>query len=201
MTNLITHNLFPTPVGITHIQNPVTEFEYKWIESLNKQLNKGNLTSVNTYIFNEKCMERIALFCEEGLNNFFQEVYKPANPNTKLRITQSWANYTNINEYHHTHTHPNSFISGVFYVDTNEQDKIIFYKPDQSFRISANEFNHWNSISWWMPTEPNSLLLFPSTLHHGVDPKETEGTRISISFNTFLTGEIGEGEFLTQLFL
>jgi hypothetical protein len=44
-------------------------------------------------------------------------------------ITQSWANYTKKNQYHHTHEHPNSFISGVLYINANEaHDKITMHK-------------------------------------------------------------------------
>jgi hypothetical protein len=32
-------------------------------------------------------------------------------------ITQSWLNYTETNQYHHKHEHPNSLVSGVFYVN------------------------------------------------------------------------------------
>ena len=33
--------------------------------------------------------------------------------------------------------------------------------------------------------------MFPSNLNHAVQTKKTDGTRISLSFNTFLKGELG----------
>ena len=45
------------------------------------------------------------------------------------------------------------------------------------------------------------LIIFPSHLTHMVQTKQGDGTRISISFNTFLKGYIGSDESLTGLHL
>ena len=46
-----------------------------------------------------------------------------------LKITQSWINFTKKGEYHHPHAHPNSLISGVFYVEA-DKDKAESNKAD-----------------------------------------------------------------------
>ena len=43
------------------------------------------------------------------------------------------------------------------------------------------------------------LVLFPSSLTHMVETVQGEATRISLSFNTFPVGSIGEGVDLTGL--
>ena len=46
-------------------------------------------------------------------------------------ITQSWLNYTETKQFHHRHEHPNSIVSGVFYINCHEEfDKIKFFKKD-----------------------------------------------------------------------
>jgi len=43
--------------------------------------------------------------------------------------------------------------------------------------------------------------LFPSNLTHMVETVQTEDTRISIAFNTFLEGVVGDNKTLTELLL
>jgi len=193
-------NLFPSPLGIYTFPEPVNKKELNIIESFEKSPNKGNLVTKSTAVFEKKGMERIAAFCEQTVNLHFIQTFAPKNPNLKLRITQSWANYTETDQWHHRHSHANSVLSGVFYVQTHEEtDKIVFYRQNAPFSVTPKDFNSWNSTSWWWPTPPNTLLLFPSTLEHSVDVKQTTGTRISISFNTFFVGDIGEENDLTHL--
>jgi uncharacterized protein (TIGR02466 family) len=107
-------------------------------------------------------------------------------------------------EFHHKHTHPNSFISGVFYFQTNDEtDKIYFFEDSyKQFKIPAREFNNYNSDSWWLPSVTGQLLLFPSRMTHMVETRlETQYTRMSMSFNTFLVGKLGSGDELTELIL
>ena len=47
----------------------------------------------------------------------------------------------------------------------------------------------------------SSLILFPFSLERGVDKKKGTNTRISLSFNVFIKGKIGENAILTELVL
>jgi uncharacterized protein (TIGR02466 family) len=128
------------------------------------------------------------------------ETHKPST-NVSLKITQSWANYAKNGQEHTTHLHQNSIISGVFYVNTNQNDKIIFYRNTslRHFKIETEEYNSWNSDELWFSSEEGNLLLFPSLLAHRVPEVIGEKERISISFNSFFSGEIGDDRNLTQL--
>ena len=48
--------------------------------------------------------------------------------NIKIYITQSWLNYTNFKQYHHAHSHNNSFVSGVFYLKADKNFDFISFK-------------------------------------------------------------------------
>lgn len=197
---MILNNLFPTPVAQFNLGSEMTIEELTFISQLKLRANKLNATSEDTYIFKYPEMKRIANFCNESLQEYFKAIYNPRY-DTKLYITQSWANYTNKGQEHHKHRHANSIISGVFYVQAiKEVDKLIFETPTvPAFSIATNEFNLYNSEAWWIGVETGTLLLFPSYLAHMVEKVETEGTRISVSFNTFFKGHIGENENLTRL--
>ena len=197
---MITHNLFPTPVSYFEFGSELTEIESNFIKNQETRNNDGNLTSVNNNLFDSPELAEIARFCEESLNEYFKEIVSPKF-DVQPYITQSWANYTSKGQWHHKHQHPNSFISGVFYVQAQlDIDKIFFYKDGyQQLKLPAETFNLYNSDSWWLGVKTGQLILFPSHLTHMVQTVETDETRISISFNTFLKGNIGSDMELTGL--
>jgi uncharacterized protein (TIGR02466 family) len=109
-------------------------------------------------------------------------------------------NYSEPGQYHHKHAHPNSFVSGVFYIQTNPNDKIFFYRDGYSqIKFPPAEWNSWNSESWWFEAITGRLILFPSSLTHMVPTVEGEDVRVSLSFNTFPAGTVGEEMDLTGL--
>lgn len=142
---------------------------------------------------------------EKILNEFFKEVYKPKD-NVKIYITQSWLNITKKDMYHHVHYHPNSFLSGVFYISALEKDCIEFYISNQmqdSFikTFDVSSYGSFNSPLIWFPVEDSLLTIFPSYLQHGVPVNNTNKDRVSLSFNTFLKGTLGSKERATELIL
>ena len=118
-------------------------------------------------------------------------------------ITQSWINYTETNQFHHRHFHYNSYVSGVFYVDAKKEvDQITFYRRGQkTFELSVARYNDFNSASWWCSIQTGDVILFPSSLHHGVETKKGPDTRISLSFNVFFKGKIGTATSDIELIL
>ena len=197
-----THNLFPTAVTYFDFGSKLTDLELKFITEQETRNNDGNTTSVNNNLFESAELAEVARFCEESLQQYFKEVYAPKHDVIPY-ITQSWANYTKKGQWHHKHEHPNSFISGVFYVQAQKDiDKIYFYKNGyQQIKVPTESFNLYNSESWWLGVETGQLILFPSHLTHMVQTVEKDKTRISISFNTFLKGYIGNDLELTGLHL
>lgn len=195
-------NLFPTPIGFYELDKALSDKEVKFIKDLETRDNDGNTTSVDNYLLKSKEMKGIAAFVSQCVQDYFQTVYQPKHK-VKPYVTQSWANYTNKGQWHHKHSHPNSFISGVFYVAADAtKDRIYFYKDGyQQIKVPTENWNHWNSESWWFPVKTGKLVLFPSWLTHMVETVQAENTRISIAFNTFLEGIVGDNQKLTELLL
>ena len=119
-------------------------------------------------------------------------------------ITQSWINYTETNQFQHKHSHPNSYISGVFYISADKKvDSVTFYKSyrEETIKLNINKYNMFNSTSFKFPVETGNILLFRSFLIHGVEKKKGPDTRMSLSFNVFFKGKIGTAERSTELTL
>jgi uncharacterized protein (TIGR02466 family) len=194
------HNLFPTPVAIYKLDRELTEEELVFIKGQETRPNAGNVTSTDNMILRNHSMTKLRDFIESSVSEYFKTVHNPKH-NVNLRITQSWVNYTKPGEYHHKHAHPNSFVSGVFYPQANRKtDKIYFYNNVfQQISFPPNEWNVWNSDSWWFEVGTGDLVLFPSSLIHMVETVKGEDTRISLSFNTFPVGLVGDEMDLTGL--
>lgn len=188
-------NLFPTPVAFWNLT--LTEDERDYIRKLEQRPNQGNTTSKDNYLLDK--LPRIKGFVNHCLDEYMTAVHAPKF-DVKPYITQSWANYTKPGQYHHKHAHPNSFISGCVYIAA-KGDKIFFYRDGyQQIKLPTENWNHYNSESWWFEVNEGDVILFPSSLTHMVE-QMGEGTeeRISIAFNTFLKGQIGSPDELTEL--
>ncbi len=194
------HNLFPQPVGIYKIDRDLTEEELSFIKGQETRKNTGNRTSVAHTVLRDRAMTKLRDFIETSVSDYFTTVHNPKHK-VNLRITQSWFNYTEPGEWHHRHSHPNSFVSGVFYPQANrETDRIYFYRDAyQQIKLPPENWNVWNSESWWFEVGTGDLVLFPSSLQHMVETVQGDQTRISLSFNTFPVGNVGDEVSLTGL--
>lgn len=196
--------LFPTPVVASNIQRQWTaqELNYLQYQSQFTHNNMGNTTSNNRYVLNAPELSGITEYISKGIQFYVDKIVCPKHP-IEFYITQSWLNYTKPGQYHHTHQHPNSLISGVLYIDADpEKDKIVFSNPRyKQISIAQTEFNWLNSESWFFKVGTGDMFLFPSHFTHNVEAKEGQNTRTSLAFNVFAKGYMGEEESLTALYL
>lgn len=199
---LITHNLFPTPVSFLELGREFSEEETDFLLNLEQKPNDGNTTSKERKLLDDPKLASLREFMDASVSAYFKEIYSPKNE-VSLRITQSWVNYTKPGQWHHKHAHPNSFISGVFYIKANkEADRIHFFKDGyQQIKLPVDQFNFYNSESWWLPVGTGELILFPSSFTHMVEAVKGEDLRVSMSFNTFPVGYVGDDDSLTGLHL
>ena len=192
--------LFPQIVSMYKVE---TNFNSKQLTLIKKYSedcykNDGNTTSTNNFILNlsafktlkKQLLKRVEFHCYEILK---------IDKKIKVYITQSWLNYTQQNQFHHMHSHPNSYLSGVYYISCDD-DTISFqdYTYKQIDPIVEKQ-TRYNCARWDQPTNTHDLFLFSSALKHSVNLKQNNATRISLAFNVFLKGEIGKARNLTYL--
>ena len=194
------HAMFPTPVAFFKLPRALTDNELDFLMSQKTRPNLGNTTSIDSYVLRNRKLAGLRQFIEDAMDQYFTATHNP-NGNVRLKITQSWVNFTEPGQFHHKHNHPNSMISGVFYVNADiSKDKIHFFRDGYlQFKVEPKEYNIFNSESWWMPVGTCDLVLFPSSLMHMVETVQTEDRRISLAFNTFPTGILGSANDLTEL--
>ena len=196
--------IFPTPIYISTLNRKLNKKELSFIDKTKLAVykNEGNTTSIDNYILNNKAFKDIKKELNLRVQDYFDKIISPANTITPY-ITQSWLNYTETNQYHHKHAHPNSLVSGVFYINCHEEhDKIKFFDDKyKTIKLETKDWNLWNSESWWFPVKTGDIIMFPSSLTHMVETKEGNNTRISLAFNVFIKGTIGSNKNLTELVL
>ena len=198
------NGIFPTPVYISKLNRELTNEELLFVNKtkLNVYKNESNATSNDNYILNNKIFKDLKTDLDLRVKDYFKKVVSPTDAITPY-ITQSWLNYTETNQYHHKHQHPNSLVSGVFYINCDEKfDKIKFYKEKyQTIKPEVKDYNLYNSEFWWFSVKTLDIIMFPSSLTHMVETKEGTNTRISLAFNVFVKGTVGVNKNLTELFL
>ena len=203
----IIHSIFPIPIYTTKMNRGFTKQELQFVKEQKKHCikNQGNINTKDNYILNRKQFKNIKKFLDKCCKDYLDTIICPKN-NVELYITQSWLNYTEANQYHHRHEHPNSVVSGVLYFDSDiKNDKILFtsskgyqqIKPE----IDNTKWNLWNSDTWFFSVETGNLFMFPSSTTHQVETKKGTNTRISLAFNTFYKGTVGSNSELTELTL
>lgn len=116
----------------------------------------------------------------------------------EFKIILSWANKADRNGAHRMHVHPNSFISGVYYVSENPSPTM-FEDPRYQIRSGwlVGTPHEIGDSTWACPSDTGTLVVFPSWLPHFTDPDPTlEGWRYTISFNIIPVGPTNKGSLL-----
>ena len=171
--------------------------EKKYIEDFKKQnfvytkennnLNyvSSDLNILNEYKFlNKNIKKTIKYFIEKILfikNNF--------------KIHKSWLTLIKPNGNCFSHTHNNSWISGIYYPEYNKDFKIKFYNDIMNiFNGNPSEYGIYNSKSFTIVPEENELILFFSNLRHEIITNSSNKDRYSLAFNCLPSGSFGEGD-------
>jgi len=104
-----------------------------------------------------------------------------------LAVTGCWANVNAPGTGHRLHSHRNNFLSGVYYVQVQEQaNSINFFDPRPQagvIRPPVTQSTAENTEVVSLGVTNGTLLLFPAWLPHAVDINRSRQPRISLSFN------------------
>lgn len=105
-------------------------------------------------------------------------------------ILDPWINLHYQHGFNVQHNHPDSVLSGVYYISVPEGSgklAIVDPRPVASFSMIQRYFNYckddftWGTITF-TPQE-GRLIMFPAWLPHHVEASDSPQTRISLPFN------------------
>lgn len=201
--NATIQNLFPTPLMLIPNIKGLTHKEKTLVKKYKKEshFDVSHSYTNNNQVLLDKNFHQLRDFILSGIKTYVDNILIPKNK-LEFFITESWINYNNYKDFTHPHVHPNSIISGVYYIDTLEKDFIEFTRPKEQIKIETSNYNPYNSAGWKVPVKNDLLILFPSTLEHSVgqNTQIPHKERISLAFNTFVKGYINDS-YATSLWL
>ena len=110
-----------------------------------------------------------------------------------LKSTVFWTTKSERGQWHHTHKHGFSVVSGIIYLTPSgsqtwfsresvwnpELTSVAIHNPEKS------------TILFKRQTEPGKAIFFPSGLYHSVTEHDRSEPRHTLSFNSFVSGQIG----------
>lgn len=185
--------LFSTPIFQSKIE-PISTQERDYIISLEYD----GLYSKDKYVLNHPQLSSVKNKVERTLTKYAYDVLRIA-PWNEFYITNSWVVKHDKGCSAQLHRHDNSLLSGVVYIQTDENSGEISFDLGtasaifpSAVRIEYTEYNLFNSPSWSHYPYDNDILIFPSHVLHKVSETKSERTRYSLSFNTFVRGNLGQ---------
>tara|TARA_R110000796_G_scaffold106212_1_gene216603 strand:+ start:2795 stop:3406 length:612 start_codon:yes stop_codon:yes gene_type:complete len=200
---MIKINLFPTPITVFKLDqlNKTEEEILLNVETGNKNNEYlNNVSSNDTHILDRPELKNLKNQIQKCVDKYKDEIMQCED---ELYITNSWVSFLKTGKRHAMHYHSNSMLSGVYFVDVD--------KDMPNFTLQSPQTNLW-PLSWtrkkWTPEnalgeivliEKNMLILFPSSVWHSVDINKSPRTRSSLSFNTFLKGNIKHNFYVSDL--
>ena len=103
--------IFPTPVLKFKMDREFTKQEIDFVYAQQDKvpqppyfINLGNIATTSKRILERPEMASLKKIVEDCLNQWCINIYAPRNPESfKLKITQSWLNYTKPGEHHDRH--------------------------------------------------------------------------------------------------
>tara|TARA_B110000116_G_scaffold209501_1_gene185085 strand:+ start:2464 stop:3090 length:627 start_codon:yes stop_codon:yes gene_type:complete len=101
----------------------------------------------------------------------------------KVVITESWFHVTKKNGYHNFHTHPETPLGGIFYIEDGGSD------TGNQWLNPIHGYSHRISDIWCKNTFenkfiPGRLVLFPGWILHSAKPHNGNKNRILFAFNS-----------------
>ena len=110
-------------------------------------------------------------------------------------ITDMWANVLKSGENHPAHTHSNNFLSGTYYLQSDQNASIVFHDPRPAADVIVprkKNITQNNSSLLSYASKQNRAVIFPSWLPHWVQQNKSKNKRISIAWNIHIKGQLGE---------
>ena len=146
----------------------------------------------NTRILDLPFMRELKATIAGTIENLIHNLDKDSK-NAGFKFLDSWANQYNRGEAAQVHVHPNSQFSGVVFFD--DDDKLMFHRPDPwhdpmlPINMIVKDDNEYyrTHTHHQITANEGTIIVFPSMLEHST--MRSDGDRVTVSFNTFLTGD------------
>tara|TARA_B110001469_G_scaffold126766_1_gene145343 strand:+ start:1266 stop:1952 length:687 start_codon:yes stop_codon:yes gene_type:complete len=195
--------LFSTPLFI-HEQE-VTSVDFEFIKNT-KQIdinyseshfkNGAGSTSEGSYLLNHSEMSSLKDKILNSVKEYAHGVMQ-VGEEVEFYITRSWSTIHKEGDYAFPHSHANSLLSGVMYINVPKDDESLveFMAPSNHtlfplLQPRLKEHNIWNHRIFSFKPETGNIIIFPSNLVHSTTPMTSSTSlRYIVGFDIFVRGE------------
>ncbi len=102
-----------------------------------------------------------------------------------------WVNFMNPNEYNPIHRHSGD-LSAIIFIDIPKQieEERLYNRENGLPNSNSGLVDFWcNDRNWLVSPKSKQIMLFPSSLLHGVYPFSSDVKRVTMSFNLHNVGK------------
>jgi uncharacterized protein (TIGR02466 family) len=172
------------------------------VKNITYTQNANNKFNIDEPVRNKELINWFNYCLEETKNDLYKDSL------FDIKVSDAWYNKSSYTEKHHIHAHPNSVLSGVFYLTTHtKKAKTKFYFPNPFHHMDFSNIiysgENFITSEKFIVTEvqpvAGKLIIFPSNIRHDVETNVTTESRYTIAFNSFFSGTIGKKDSSTLL--
>jgi len=190
-------NLKAIPIAYDRNAYSLNEKELNVIEQTKYMMpQQGFYLSKTVSLLKDKTLAPLKKFIIEKAEKYVRDILEI---NDQIYLTQSWSTINITNAFHKPHSHPNTFVSLVYYAKC--KDGYLYFELNTTsirecfnFQYTINKFNIYNSQSWELPVHTGDIVLFPGHIAHGSIPNRSPEPRIIVGANFFIKGRLGSEE-------
>ena len=195
-------NLKAVPIAYERSVYSINQKELNAIKKIKyRKPDQGLYLSETITLLENKTLASLKKFIIKKAEEYTREVLEI---NDQIYLTQSWSTINPPNVSHPLHSHPNTFISMVYYAQC-KSGALQFHLNTTSirecfnFHYTINKFNIYNSQVWTFPVKTGDIVLFPGHINHSSLPNESRESRIIVGANFFIKGMLGSKKDVSSL--
>ena len=167
-------------------------------KALSKQ---GNAISKSAEVLEDERLLRLKTHILTVFNDYVTNHLQIEN---QFYLTQSWTAINHKGDAHHSHIHPNTVFSCVYYVQASSGDlqiKMPVSRIQEGYNISykVKQKNVFNSRTINLSVKTGDIIIFPGWCEHQALPNEDDTPRIILGTNYFVTGTFGDYDNKDQI--
>jgi uncharacterized protein (TIGR02466 family) len=194
------HSLFPTPIWIHALRpedagaiNDAISAEVAHLQQFRGPLQPGGMYQSQGDLADRAPYNQLRPFIESAAAGAMQFL---SAAEANAQITSMWLNVSARMTAHRSHSHPNNFLSGVYYAQVDERSNVLTLEDPrpQANVLRPHYLNptEFNSGVTHLRVQPGWLVLFPAFLSHSVPPSDSDRLRVTVAFNIMLADFVSD---------
>ena len=151
--------------------------------------------SQDKQILNNKSFKFLKKIIEKEFNTYKNNVLQYHN--TDFKITTSWITRSQPSQSSNYHNHSNCMYSGILYLATPINCggiSFLNYFDKETIKIIPTKYTLHNAKELTFNPKAKTICFFPSEIHHKILPNHSNEVRLSLAFNFFPSGQLGNSD-------